>query len=267
MLALIAGRGGLPLAIAEALTARGCAFKVYALAGFAPDLPDVTEFRVEALGRVLRDLRSAGVTELCFAGAMQRPAVEMSKLHPLSLPLVPRLMKVIGAGDDRLLREVIAIFEEAGLTVVGAHDLVPELLAAAGPIGAHTPSDALLADAARGAEILKTTGALDIGQGCVVSQGLCLALETLPGTDAMLRFVQEARAGGLPAGGVLVKRAKPGQDLRVDMPTIGPDTIAAAHAAGLSGLALEAGRILIIDKERTIAAADAADLALWGMAS
>lgn len=265
MLALIAGKGGLPISLVRALDASGASYRVYSLAGFEPDLPDVHSFRVEALGQVLSDMVADGVAEVCFAGAMQRPPIDPSALHPLSLPLVPRLMGVLQAGDDRLLREVIAIFEETGLSVRGAHEIAPELVAGAGPLGATGPDAAALADAARGGEILATLGPLDIGQGCVVQNGLCLAVETLPGTDAMLRFVAQTR-GTRPAGGVLVKRAKAQQDLRIDMPAIGPETVRNAQAAGVQGIALEAGRVLLLDRAATVAAADAAGIAIWGSA-
>ncbi|WP_424976152.1 LpxI family protein [Dinoroseobacter sp. S124A] len=261
MLALVAGRGGLPLALASALQRAGRPFRVYALEGFAPDLPDVTLFRVEALGRLLRDMRKAGISEVCFAGAMQRPPVDMAKLHPLSLSLVPRLMKVIGKGDDRLLREVIAIFEEAGLQVRGAHEVSPDLLAT-GAVG-RQPTEAERTDAARGAEILSALGPLDLGQGCVVAGGLCLGVETLQGTDAMLGFVAETRGGLAKTAGVFVKRAKPGQDLRIDMPTIGPDTVTAAARAGLSGIAVQEGAVLVLDRDTLSRRAEEAGIAIW----
>lgn len=266
MLALIAGQGGLPVALAAALSERDRPYAVFALEGFAPDLPDVRSFRVEGLGKLLRDLRKAGVTEVCFAGAMQRPAVDMTKLHPLSLPLVPRLMKVIGAGDDRLLREVIAVFEEAGLAVRGAHEIAPDLLLPQGALASRAPDAMERADASRGAEILSALGPLDLGQGCVVAGGLCLGIETLQGTDALLRFVGESRSGvARVKGGVFVKRAKPGQDLRIDMPTIGPATLAAVRSAGLTGIAVQAGAVLVLDQPALVRDADAAGLSLWAV--
>lgn len=264
MRALIAGKGGLPLTLAVAMSDAGEAFRVYAPEGFAPDLPQVESFRVEGLGKLLRDLRKADVTEVCFAGAMQRPPVDMSRLHPLSLPLVPRLMKVMGQGDDRLLREVIAIFEEAGLRVRGAHEIAPELVLHQGALTSRRPEAAEVADADRAVEILAALGPLDLGQGCVVAGGLCFAIETLPGTDAMLDFVAQSRPRTGPArGGVLVKRAKQGQDLRIDMPTIGPDTVSAAAAAGLTGIAVEAGRVLVLDQTGIRNRAEATGIAVW----
>jgi DUF1009 family protein len=177
-----------------------------------------------------------------------------------SAALVPRILASLGGGDDALLRAVVLIFEEAGLEVIGAHDLMPSLLAAATP----PPPGAPAADAVKGAEVLATLGALDLGQGCVVAGGQVLAIETLPGTEAMLDFVARTRPRGT-SGGVLVKRAKPGQDLRVDMPAIGPDTIDQAAAARLSGVCLQAGHVLLLDRARIDDRATAAGLSIWAV--
>jgi len=265
MLALIAGKGGLPVALAAALGASARPYRVLALEGFVPDLPEVEVFRVEDLGKVLADLRTQGITEVCFAGAMQRPPIDPARLHPLSVPLVPRLMAVLQGGDDRLLREVIAIFEDAGLEVRGAHEIAPGLLAPEGAIAGEADAQAR-ADATRGAQILGAIGPLDIGQGCVIANGQCLGVETLQGTDALLGFVARTRGAVAPGpGGVFVKRAKPGQDLRIDMPTIGPDTIRAVAQAGLRGIALQAGHVLVLERAEVARLAGDAGIALWGM--
>lgn len=266
MLALIAGKGVLPLHLSSVLRASGYSHKVLSLEGFEPDLPDVVSFRVEELGKVLSDLVEGGATEVCFAGAMQRPPIDPSRLHPLSLPLVPRLMGVLQQGDDRLLREVIAIFEEAGLTVRGAAELAPELTAPEGVVSGM-PSDQDKSDAEVGRELLAALSSHDIGQGCVVANGHCLGIETLQGTDAMLGFVADTRAPvSSPPGGVFVKRAKIGQDLRIDMPAVGPETVRKAAEAGLTGICVEAGRVLILDRDAVLADAAAQGIALWGTA-
>lgn len=266
MLALIAGRGALPVTLSQALTEAGRAHRVLSLEGFEPDLPDVTSFRVEALGQVLADLVAAGADEVCFAGAMQRPPIDPARLHPLSLPLVPRLMGVLQAGDDRLLREVIAIFEEAGLRVCGAHELAPELAAPHGTVHGK-PDDDQQEDAAKGSAILSALASQDVGQGCVVARGHCLGIETLQGTDAMLGFVAESRATVSPApGGVFVKRAKLGQDLRIDMPAIGPETVRAAARAGLTGICVQAGHVLILERQDMLDEAVRSGLTIWGTA-
>lgn len=266
MLALIAGQGALPLHLSEALHAAGTPHTVFSLEGFEPDLPDVTSFRVEDLGQVLKDLSDAGVSEVCFAGAMQRPPIDPARLHPLSLPLVPRLMSVLQQGDDRLLREVIAIFEEAGLKVRGAAEIAPELTAPDGAI-CGTPGPQHLADAEKGRSLLASLSPHDVSQGCVFANGHCLGIETLQGTDAMLGFVAETRTPVAPqAGGVFTKRAKLGQDLRIDMPAIGPETVRIAAAAGLSGICVEAGHVLLLDRMRLIRDAQAHDIVVWGAA-
>lgn len=258
-LALIAGAGRLPAILVAAMRGQGGAPRLLSLQGFAPEGLEAEAFRVEHLGSVLARLRTEGVTEVCFAGAVRRPAIDPAQIDAATAPLVPRLAAAMGQGDDHLLRTVIALFEEAGLAVRGAADLVPGLLLGPGPLtGVSTEADR--ADAARARSILDALGPLDLGQACVVARGQCLAIETLPGTAAMLDFVACTRTG---QGGVMVKRPKPGQDLRIDMPVIGPDTVAQAQAAGLSGLALAAGSVMVLDRPAMIAAAEAAGLAIW----
>ncbi|MDJ0860253.1 MAG: UDP-2,3-diacylglucosamine diphosphatase LpxI [Dinoroseobacter sp.] len=266
MLALIAGKGELPLHLSEALRREGSPHKVLSLEGFEPNLPDVTSFRVEDLGQVLSDLADGGAREICFAGAMQRPPIDPGRLHPLSLPLVPRLMGVLQEGDDRLLREVIAIFEEAGLKVRGAAEIAPELTAPDGAVFGK-PGTQDLADAEKGRSLLASLSPHDIGQGCVIAKGHCLGIETLQGTDAMLGFVAGSRAPlSPPPSGVFIKRAKVGQDLRIDMPAIGPETVRGVAEAGLTGICLEAGRVLLLDRETVVADAAKKGIAIWGIA-
>lgn len=261
-LALILGQGELP-----AILRRACPeARVLGVEGFAP--ADVPAFPVEELGRVLADLPREGVRRVCFAGAIRRPRIDPARLHPATLPLVPRMQAALAQGDDAALRVLVALFEEAGMAVVGAAELVPELLAGEGAMGAIRPDAAAERDAARAAALLAATGAADLGQGCVVAGGQVLAVEALPGTDWMLENVAALRRDGppVPKGGLLMKRPKPGQDRRVDLPAIGPETVRRAAAAGLAGIAVEAGGVLILDRAATARAADGAGLFLWGVA-
>ncbi len=261
-LALIVGEGALP-----GILRRACPqAEVLGVAGFAP--ADVPAFGLEEIGRVLAELPRRGVRQVCFAGAIRRPRIDPARLDPATLPLVPRIQAAMGGGDDAALRTVVAFFEEAGMRVVGAADLMPELLADAGPLGAVGPDAAAERDAARAAALLSATGPADLGQGCVVAGGQVLAVEALPGTDWMLETIAALRRDGpaVPAGGLLMKRPKSGQDRRVDLPAIGPDTVRRAAAAGLAGIAVEAGGVLILDRAATIAAADSAGMFLWGVA-
>jgi DUF1009 family protein len=170
------------------------------------------------------------------------------------------------AGDDATLRAVVALFEDEGFQVVGAADLAPALLPPPGLLAGALPAGAEQ-DAARAATIAAALGRADVGQGCVVQAGLCLAVEALPGTDHMLATVAALPAGLRPgAGGLLYKGAKPGQDRRIDLPAIGPDTVRHAAAAGLAGIAFAAGEVLLLTPDTTVQAARDAGLFLWARA-
>lgn len=251
---IIAGGGGLPLALATALPDA----HVIAFDGTEVAVPEdrIARHRIEKLGGVFDALRAAGVTRVVMAGAMSRPALDPAALDPVMMALAPRIMMAMQGGDDALLRLVIAVFEEQGFAVVGAHELLPGLTAEEGLLAGPAPSARARTDIARGIDILTALGPVDVGQGCVVATGLCLGIETLQGTDALLRFVGDTPAHLRKSGGVLVKRPKPGQDLRVDMPAIGPATAQAAADAGLEGIAIAARQVLLIDRPALIAACD-----------
>ncbi len=259
-LALIAGAGGLPAALVAALPARPF---VAALDGFTPTgvAPDLT-FRVERLMPFLRQLQDQGVTSVCFAGAVQRPRLDPALFDPETATIVPRLLAAMGQGDDATLREVLALFEEYGFALQGVAEIAPALVPAAGLYaGTLTPRDE--ADATRAAAIVSALGRVDVGQGAVVQQGLCLAVETLAGTDAMLASV--ATLGALrPAGarGLFYKAPKPLQDRRIDLPTLGPDTVRNVAAAGLGGIVWEAGGVITLDLPAMQREAQAAGLFL-----
>jgi UDP-2,3-diacylglucosamine hydrolase len=259
--AIVAGSGLLPAALAAAAPDRPL---VAALDGFTPEgiAPDLT-FRVERLVPFLRHLSDLGVTRVCFAGAVRRPRLDPSLFDPDTAQLVPRLLGAMQAGDDATLRAVVALFEDEGFAVIGAADLAPALLPPPGLLAGALPPGAE-ADAARAAAIVQALGQADVGQGCIVQQGLCLAVEALPGTDHMLATVAALPAGLRPGpGGLLYKAAKPGQDRRIDLPALGPATVRHAAAAGLQGIAFAAGDVLLLTPDATVQAARAAGLFLW----
>ena len=266
--ALIAGQGGLPVALAAELKASGADFLVAELDGFPSEIAgaDPVRFRVERLVPFLDLLAGQGVRRVAFAGAIRRPALDPELVDARSATLVPRLAAAFRSGDDALLREVIAIFEDWEFEVTGADALAPALVPGAG-ILAGTVSEADRADAACAAAIVGALGGLDIGQGAVVAQGLCLAVETLPGTDAMLDFaaLHAARLRPDPKGGrgLLYKAPKPGQDRRIDLPTLGLRSVEKAAAAGLAGIAWEAGGVILLDRAAMVEAAGQAGLFLW----
>jgi DUF1009 family protein len=265
--ALIAGSGALPAALAAAMPVRPL---VTAMEGFAPDgLVVDLSFRVERLVPFLRALEREGVEHVVFAGAVTRPRLDPALLDPDTASLLPRLMQAMAAGDDATLRAVIAIFEEFGFAVAGVEAVAPLLLPGPGVLAGNV-TERDVADAARAAEIVAALGAVDVGQAAVVVQGLCLAVEALPGTDAMLAAVAGLKPGLRPdhgrGRGLVYKAAKPGQDRRIDLPTIGPDTLGRVGAAGLGGLAFQAGSVICLDLARMKQLAAELGLFLWARA-
>jgi UDP-2,3-diacylglucosamine hydrolase len=263
--AIIAGLGMLPKALVQAMPAKSV---VAALEGFLPDGLDVdVVFRVERLAPFLRSLEDQGIARVVFAGAVRRPRLDPAMFDPETAALVPRLMAAMQGGDDATLRAVMGIFEEAGFTVAGVGDVAPGLVPGAGVIAGQV-SAADERDAERAALIVAALGAVDVGQGAVVQHGLCIAVEALPGTDAMLASVAALPDGLRPGGpgGVFFKAPKPGQDRRIDLPTLGPETVRAAARAGLGGIAWEAGGVICLDLPAMITAAQEAGLFLWSRA-
>jgi len=255
-LALIAGQGDLPNAILAALTVKPL---VCALDGFLPNIAVDQVFRLERLALFLRHLQDHGVTEVIFAGAVQRPNLDPSLFDPQTAQMVPRLLAALGAGDDGALRVVIDIFEEHGFAVRGVSEIAPHLIPPAA-IYAGQITDQDIRDASRAEAIVAAMGAVDIGQGCVVARGQCLAVEVVTGTDAMLATV----AGiSRTAKGLFYKSAKPTQDRRMDLPTLGVQSVANAADAGLAGLVWRAGDVICLDLPAMQAMADQRGLFLW----
>jgi DUF1009 family protein len=291
VLALIAGQGALPGLV---LRARPDAL-ICELDGYPAGLGAARRFRVERLGSFMADLRAAGVSEVCLAGRVGRPRLEPALVDAATMPLVPRMMAALQLGDDAALRTVIGFFEEAGFAVRAAHEIVPDVLPPEGVLTRAAPGAAAERDVARATAVHAAMGAADIGQALVVAEGQVLAVEAQPGTDWMLASLL-ARAGerlpsggvlddpfgvaadilggpavasrprrdpALPPGGLLYKAPKPGQDLRADLPAIGPETVRGAAAAGLEGIVIAAGGVMVLDRAAAVAAADAAGLFLW----
>ena len=244
-LAILAGSGQLPVSIASEFPN---ALKVK-FEEMPVDIEPDVEFRFEHMGGLFECLKKEGIDRVVMAGAMSRPPLDPSCFDEGMIAIAPRILSAMSGGDDGLLREIIAIFEDQGFRVVGAHTLLPELTAESGPL-CGTPSDAIIADITRADSILGTLSPVDVGQAVVVEGGVCLGVETIQGTDALLEFVAQTPTHLRRGSGVLVKRPKVGQDLRVDMPTIGPSTIDMIVKAGLSGIVISPGSVLLVDREQ-----------------
>ncbi|MEW9615415.1 UDP-2,3-diacylglucosamine diphosphatase LpxI [Shinella sp. S4-D37] len=272
-LAIIAGGGLLPRYVADAARARGEDPYVLALRDEAG--PDWSGFdhQVISIGDyagIGATFRTKGIGRAVLSGSVRRRP-EWRDIHaPLkALAAVPAIIRtLLKGGDDAVLKMVIRLIEAEGVHVVGAHEIVPDLLGIEGPLGAVAPDAAAEADIAAAAAAALALGRLDVGQGAVALGGRVVALEGAEGTDAMLERVAGLRAAGRISArrkGVLVKLCKPEQDLRADLPSIGMETLRRARAAGLAGIAVEAGRSLVLERAALVAEADAHGLFVTGI--
>ncbi len=272
-LAIIAGAGALPHHVAEAARRQGEDPFIIALSREADS--DWTGFDHSTLAigdfaAISRTFAEEGIDRVVLSGAVQRRP-EWRDIRPTlkTLAKVPSVLRtLVSGGDDAVLRMAIELIEASGARVIGAHEVVPDLLAEAGPIGIHAPADEDRPDIAAGIAAADALGALDVGQGAIAVGGRVVALEGAEGTDAMLARVAALKADGrVPARrrGVLVKLCKPQQDERADLPSIGPSTVAGAEAAGLSGIAVEAGRALVLERSEVVEAADRCGLFIIGI--
>ena len=265
-LGIIAGQGELPARIVASCRETGRDFFVVAIEGQAdPDLVAGTPhiwLRLGAADTAFAKLREAAVKEIVLAGAVRRPS--LGALRPdLRAARVLAKLAQSALGDDSLLSVVVREFEEAGFRVVGPDEILGSALAVPGLYGKVAPDAQARADIETGVRAARALGALDIGQAVVVQQGVVLGVEAIEGTDALIARCGTLRREG--PGGVLVKLKKPGQERRVDLPTIGTRTVAGAAAAGLRGIAVEAGGSLILDAAAVAAKADEAGLFVLGL--
>ena len=265
-LGIVAGGGPLPGLLAESCRAQGRDYHVLALRGHADpavvDAHPVDWIRLGEAGTGFDLLRRAGVAEVVMIGPVRRPS--LSELAPdLRTARFFARVGLKALGDDGLLRAVAEELEGEGFRVVGIDSVLDDCLAPAGLYGRLEPDATAQADITRAVEVARALGAVDVGQAVVVQQGLVLGVEAIEGTDALLGRVGPLARAGL--GGVLVKLRKPGQDRRVDLPTVGTRTVEGAAAAGLRGIAVEAGAALVLGRAAVAAEADRRGLFVLGL--
>ena len=270
-LGILAGSGQLPLAIAAAASASGRLVHIVGIDGFAADeIGQYSHERVNLgqVGRMIRSFQRAGCTDLIIGGALRRPNLWALKIDSGFFRSIGTVLKLTRGGDDSVLRRVVRFFEAQGFKVCGVHEVAPNLLAPAGVLGQVQPTPEQREAIRRGTELVRALGAFDVGQATVVTPTGVIAVEGIRGTDAMLEDAAEhARLSGGVRDGVLVKLPKPDQEMRVDLPVIGPATIQAAARAGLAGVAIGAGQSLVLEREETVRCADAAGLFVIGLAA
>ncbi|GAB5388555.1 MAG: UDP-2,3-diacylglucosamine diphosphatase LpxI [Alphaproteobacteria bacterium] len=255
---MISGDGRLPVMLVEASRERGDPVHVVQLKGhgdparFGPDV-DVAEIRLGAARKILKQVEAHGSDRLVMAGHVRRPSLSEIRPDTLGLKLMGRIAGK-ALGDDGLLRIVETFIEEMGFKLIGPDEVLSSLLAPEGVITDQQPDEVAETDITRGIEVVTALGQVDVGQGAVIQQGIAIAVEAIEGTDAMLTRAATLQREG--PGGVLVKLSKPGQTRRLDLPTIGPDTVKVAAKAGLRGIAVEAGNALIVDRAEMVRLAD-----------
>lgn len=269
-LGIIAGAGALPRRLAEAASGDGADPFIVRLAGMADEdfsaFPNVECGLAEA-GKTIRSLKDADCDAVVLAGVVRRPDFSQLKPDWRGAALLPRVIAAAAKGDGAMLGVLVETLEAEGFLVIGAEEVFRDLAAPAGTLGVHSPSEENWADIRKAAAIIAALGSFDIGQAAVVASGHTLGVEAAEGTDGLLdrcaKLPASAR-GGDRRNGVLVKRPKPGQELRVDLPTVGIDTIKNTDAAGLAGIAVEAGFALLIDRDAIVKEADKRGLFVIG---
>jgi DUF1009 family protein len=269
---IICGGGSIPVAVAKAVRAKGREVMLFPLHGFADKA--VEQFphhwvHLGAVGGLLSAMRKAGCKEIVLIGSLVRPRPWHVRFDLTTVFVLAKLVPHFRGGDDRLLKAVAAMFEERGFRLRGAHEIAPEILMPAGIAGKVQPTKSEREDVALGLKLLAAIGPFDVGQAAAIADRHVIAVEAAEGTAGMLGRIAEMRKTGrvklAARAGVLVKAPKPGQDRRFDLPAIGPDTVAQAKAAGLAGIAVEAGGTVVADSAALVRAADKAGIFVLGV--
>lgn len=268
---LIAGSGDLPVLLAQHCRDAGIPLHVSRISGMSDKRLSSyagSECALASFGERMKALKADHVEKIVFAGLVARPDFQSLRPDWRGALALPRIVAEMGKGDDALLRAVLGEFERDGFKIIGADDVLQELLAPVGLMAGAAPTPAQQSDIETALHVTAQLGLLDVGQGAVVCNGLVLAVEAQEGTDRMLARVAELnpeiRGSSSKRCGVLVKRAKPQQERRVDLPTIGIRTIEGAAKAGLAGVVVEAGGALIIDRASVVSACQEIGMFLTG---
>jgi len=252
-LGIIAGGGNMPLEIINHCKNLNRDVFVIGLSPFADDLnlaplPHLFA-KIGEVGRMLKAFADNEVFEIVFAGSIKRPSLSEIKPDWEGAKLITKLA-LKKMSDDNLFRIIFDEIEKHGFKVVGIQDVVPKMLFSEGVYGKIKPSNDDMDDIQRGLTVAKAIGAVDVGQACVVQEGIVLAVEAVEGTDMMLDRASSLRRKGKAP--VMIKVVKPDQDRRVDMPVIGIRTIEQLTKYGIGGIAVEAGGILLIERDSVI---------------
>lgn len=268
-LGIVAAAGSIPLAVCDAAIKQGIEIHVVALKGQSD--PALAQYphswvRLGELGGLLGALKDAKCRDIVVVGALKRPDLLRIGVDFGFIWHLPTILGLTRGGDDTMLQRIVRFFEGQGFTVRGAHEIAPELLAPKGVCGRYAPSEENTGDIRRGLDLLNALAPFDVGQSVVIARGYVLAVEAAEGTDEMLKRCSGLRPwGGRKRTGVLVKAPKSGQELRIDMPVVGARTAELAVQAGLSGIAVASGQVMIADQVEMVAVADRDELFIAGI--
>ena len=263
---IIAGGGELPRQLAQAAHDMDAPYHVIRLNGFADEAMKAfpgDDAGIGEAGKIIRLLNKSECDAVVFAGLVQRPNFGQLKPDWRGAALLPRVVAAARKGDGAMLDVLVETFAAEGFLVIGAEEVTGVLRSEAGTLGQIVPDDVAYADMKKAAALIEAIGPFDVGQGAIVREGFVVAVEAAEGTDAMLRRaapiiarLQGEEGDGGHRAGLLLKRPKPGQEMRIDLPTIGARTVELAAEAGLAGIAIAAGESLLLDAEEAIRLAD-----------
>ena len=256
-LGLLAGIGHLPVDVAQ--SAKNLGYKVVAIALVTdtdPELPEIADvfytINVGKVGRILQTLKQHGVKHVTMIGKVTKEVLYKNGAIIPDLIAVRLLASLPNRKDDTVMNALVKLIEDNGMHVMDQTVLVQPLLPEPGVLTRRKPTEQEWKDMQFGFRMAKELGRLDIGQTVVVKNQAVMALEAIEGTDACI-----LRGGFLGKGGVIVaKTAKPAQDNRFDMPSVGTTTLTSMAYAGATGIVIEAGRTLLVDRKHTLALAE-----------
>jgi lipid-A-disaccharide synthase len=269
-LGILAGGGTLPIEVAEAVVRDGRPVHIVGIEGEADGAISRyphTWVNWGGIGGMVAALRDNGCAEIVIVGRVRRPNLIALRPDLGFVASFPNLVRFLWGGDDSVLRRVVRFFEAKGFRVVGVEDVAPHLLAPLGPLGSVVPDASQKASIARAFGAIRALGPFDVGQAVVVAGDRIIAVEGAGGTDQMLDTIEVGTALGSGARAVLVKGPKPGQEMRVDLPTIGPETVSKSAALRLAGIVVPKGRAIVLEREEVARRADAAGMFVAGVES
>lgn len=269
---IFAGGGSLPRELASHLKSQGRMPFIVGIKGETEPWIEEYDYKLFVwgkLGQFFKHLETNNIKQVIFAGGVTRPSLKLVDLDFGGILSLSRVLAFMLGGDNSLFKGLIKLFDHHGVEVVGAHKVMPGLLTPSGVFFGRNPSKKAMLNINKAFKACKVLGDLDIGQAAVAVGGRVVAVEGIEGTDGMLQRIAEMRATGRlyedGKHGVLVKTMKPNQDMRADLPSIGPATIDAVVKAGLKGIAIEAGHSLILEKETTLLSAKQAGIFVYGL--